>query len=190
MHKIDPALLGFDFDGVIADTAENFLRLACQDYGFCDRDKEEITDFEVEQCLGLEPETVNSIFTAILKDSIATGLQPMPGAIKVLSELAAKTEVTVITARPLAEPVHDWLQSMFARPLLSSIRVVAMGDHDDKARHIAALGLDYFIDDRVETCIQLSETEIQPIVFHQPWNRNRHQLPMVHSWQEIKELCL
>ncbi len=27
--------LGFDFDGVIADTAEAFIRLICTDYNYC-----------------------------------------------------------------------------------------------------------------------------------------------------------
>ena len=191
MNKINPAHLGFDFDGVIADTAESFLRLACRDYGLCGLRKEEITNFEVDQCLEeIDMEIVNSIFMDILHDSIATGLQPMPGAVEVISELTEQAEVTVITARPLAEPVHDWLESMFPTPARSAIRVVAMGDHDDKHRHIAAQGLRYFIDDRAETCVQLSKTDIQPIVFNQPWNHDRHQLPIVHSWQEIRELCL
>ncbi len=188
--KIAPGLLGFDFDGVIADTAETFIRLACEEYELCGICPEDITNFEVEQCLDIAPEIVNDIFTRVLLDSVATGLKPMPGAVEVIGEMADKAHITVVTARPVADPVHDWLQSVFPKSTLPAIRVVAMGAHDDKSRHIHKQGLQYFIDDRAETCVQLNTTGIQPIVFSQPWNENRHRLPVVNSWEEIRALCL
>jgi len=187
---IDPAVLGFDFDGVIADTAETFLRLACEKYELCGISQEEITDFDVEQCIDIPEEVVTEIFRDILVDSVGTGLKPMPGAIEVLAELTENTTITVVTARPLSAPVHDWLEHVLPEATLPKIRVVAMGAHDDKPRHIHEQGLRYFIDDRAETCIQLSRNGIHPIVFSQPWNRNRHQLQAVHSWHEIRMLCL
>jgi hypothetical protein len=188
--KIDPTLLGFDFDGVIADTAEAFLRLACEDYGLCDLTSADIVNFEVEQCLGLERAEADAIFTKILLDSIGTGLQPMTGAVEVLGELAEHGPVSVITARTLAEPVHDWFADFFPASTCKAIKVVAMADHDGKAQHIHEQGLRFFIDDRAETCVQLSKAGIQPFVFHQPWNHNRHQLPSVSSWRDIRELIL
>ena len=188
--KIDPGLLGFDFDGVIADTAETFLRLACEEYDLCGFQKQDITNFAVEQCLDVDLETVNAIFTQVLVDSIGTGLKPMPDAVEVLGELSESAEVTVVTARPYAAPVHDWLGHFFPASTLPRIRVVAMGAHDEKSRHIHDRELGYFIDDRAETCVQLKEAGINSIVFAQPWNKNRHQLPVVHSWQEIRALCL
>ena len=189
-EKINPGLLGFDFDGVIADTAETFLRLACEEYNLCDIRLEDITHFDVEQCLNVNPEIINTIFMRVLKDSIGTGLQPMPGAVDVLCELADMAVVTVVTARPYSGPVHDWLKTMLPKSTLPKIRVVAMGAHDDKSRHVHKQGLQYFIDDRAETCVQLTETGINSIVFSQPWNQDRHQLPTVNSWQEIRALCL
>jgi 5'(3')-deoxyribonucleotidase len=189
-EKIDPGLLGFDFDGVIADTAETFIRLACEKYDLCGIRKEDITSFEVEQCLDMNQDIVNDIFTMVLLDSVGTGLKPMADAVEVIGELSETTEVTVVTARPVADPVHDWLESVFPKSTLPAIRVVAMGAHDDKSRHIHDQGLRYFIDDRAETCVQLDRDGIQPIVFSQPWNKNRHRLPVVNSWEEIRALCL
>ncbi len=190
LENIDPGLLGFDFDGVIADTAETFIRLACEEYDLCGISKEDITDFEVEQCLDVDRQTVDAIFNMVLLDSVGTGLQPIAGAVEVLGELTERTEVTVVTARSCAAPVHDWLESIFPGSTLPRIKVVAMGVHDEKSEHIHAHGLRYFIDDRAETCVQLSREGIQPIVFSQPWNENRHQLPVVNCWQEIRALCL
>jgi 5'(3')-deoxyribonucleotidase len=188
---INPGLLGFDFDGVIADTAENFIRLACEEYGLCGISRKDITNFEVEQCLDMPKETAHAIFTSVQRDSIGTGLKPMPGAVEVIGELTEKHPVTVITARSLSTPVHDWLAHIFPPSTLPRIKIIAMGAHDKKSHHIHKQHLKYFIDDRAETCVQLSKCDgIDPIVFAQPWNENRHQLPVVRSWQDIKSLCL
>jgi hypothetical protein len=188
--KIDPAEIGFDFDGVIADTVEAFIRIACEQYAHCGICLEDITHFSVEQCLDMEAGIAESIFLQILNDSVGSGLLPMPGAVEVLGELTSHGQVTIITARPEAEPVHHWLQTVFPDPVWSSIRVVAMGDHDDKARHIKKLGLSFFVDDRAETCLQLRSAGIHAIVFAQPWNRDRHHLPTVRTWAEIRTLCV
>ncbi len=188
--KITPELLGFDFDGVIADTAESFIRLACEEHGHCGISREDITNFDVEQCLDMPKETAHAIFTSVQLDSIGAGLKPMPGAVEVLGDITEKTVVTVITARTHAAPVHDWLAHIFPPTTLPRIRVIAMGAHDEKGHHIKKQQLQYFIDDRAETCVCLSQSGINPIVFSQPWNENRHQLPMVHSWEDIRSLCL
>lgn len=188
--KIDPALLGFDFDGVIADTAEIFLRLACEDYGIRDLRREDIVNFEVEHCLSLNRTQADAIFTKILLDSVGTGLQPMKDSVEVLGELTELSTISVITARSFAAPVHDWFAAFFPAATCKAIKVIAMGAHDEKPRHIHEQGLQFFIDDRAETCVQLSKTGIQPFVFNQPWNHNRHQLPSVSSWQDIRDLML
>lgn len=186
---INPNLLGFDFDGVIADTAEAFLRLACEEYGRCDIRLNDITDFTVEECLDMDPQSIQAIFTSILLDSIGTGLQPMAGAVEVLGQIAEKSTVTVVTARPKRQPVVDWLNSVLPPSTAKAVQVVAMGAHDDKPRHITKLGLQYFIDDRAETCNQIDAAGIGSIVFHQPWNHGRHNLPTVESWDAIGKLC-
>lgn len=188
-NKIDPSRLGFDFDGVVADTAEAFIRLCCEEYGYCSFRLEDITDFEVERCLDVEPAVVQAVFTRILLNSVKTGLKPMPGAVQVLKELAAQGTVTVVTARPHPEPVMEWLDSVLPSPVGGNIQVVAMGAHDDKPRYIREQGLECFIDDRAETCLQLNQAGIQPIVFSQPWNYGRHSFPSVRTWEEVRALC-
>jgi uncharacterized HAD superfamily protein len=188
--KINPAELGFDFDGVIADTAEAFIRLACDRYSLCDITTEDITSFNVEECLNISPEIVQSIFLDVLLDSIGTGLKPMDGSMEVLSDLTRQTKVTIITARPEPAPVHAWLESMLPQDVCTRIHVIAMGAHDNKVQHIKNTGLTYFIDDRAETCTQLDSEGIGAIVFNHPWNRRRHNLPSVSNWQEIRALCL
>jgi uncharacterized HAD superfamily protein len=188
--KIDPGRLGLDFDGVIADTAEVFVRLACDKYKHCDFGIDDITDFEVERCLNMQPDLVKSIFTEIMLDSVGTGLRPMPGAVEVLGELSELAPITVITARPEPTPVREWLAIFFPRSTCIRIRVIAMGAHDDKIRHLHTHNLDHFIDDRAETCVRIADTGRDAFVFDHPWNRGRHSLPTVHNWQEIRNLCM
>jgi len=180
--------IGFDLDGVIADTGEAFIRLACEEFDYCSFRLEDITSFQVENCLSIPTDKVEQIFHAILTDSLGTGVLPFPGAVDVITGMAAQAPVTIITARPLEKPVSDWLDHFFSSATCKQIKLVAMGDHDDKARYIKDHNLNYFVDDRVETCLQLAKTKITPIVFNQPWNHDKHTLHSVSNWQEIQEL--
>ncbi len=182
-HKI-----GFDFDGVIADTAEAFIRLACKNYNYCTFSQEDITNFELENCIGIPRDNIEAIFNDILLDSLTTGLQPMEGAVETLCQITEESQVTIITARPIHQPVFDWLDHFFPAPAVEKICIVATGDHNDKVRHIQQHGIEYFVDDRAETCMQLASEGITPFVFSQPWNQGRHNLQTVANWKEVNEL--
>ena len=43
--KIKSHEIGFDLDGVIAETGETFLRLACEEFGHCSFSLEDIKDW-------------------------------------------------------------------------------------------------------------------------------------------------
>jgi uncharacterized HAD superfamily protein len=180
--------IGFDLDGVIADTAESFLRIACSKYGYCSFTREDITNFELENCIPIPRQLVEQIFTEILTDSLATGLQPMEGAVETLTFLAESSPITIITARPILQPVLDWIDVFFPAKTRDATQVIATGDHNDKIRYIHEHGLKYFVDDRAETCMQLADANIIPLVFSQPWNQNRHNLQSVENWADVREL--
>jgi uncharacterized HAD superfamily protein len=183
---IAPAHIGFDFDGVIADIGEAFVRLACTRYG-CDLELDKISSFQVDECIDLPREAIEAIFDDILRDSIGTGLRPIEGAIEALKRLGGHAPVTIITARPRVEPVRDWLEHHFDRHRCN-ITLISSGRHDDKEQFIRQHNIVYFIDDRVETCIMLAESGLKPMVFTQPWNRGQHNLPAVNTWAEIIDL--
>ncbi|SDO74769.1 5' nucleotidase, NT5C type [Desulforhopalus singaporensis] len=187
-RKIKVSEIGFDFDGVIADTAEAFIRLSCEDYGYCDFTRKDITNFELENCVNMPMEIVERIFTQILEDSLGANLQPMAGALRALDRLTAGGQVTIITARSRTEPVIDWLTHHCKADTANRITVVATGDHDDKVRHVKARRITYFVDDRAATCNQLAKAGIVPIVFTQPWNAGKHALYAVDGWEELLDL--
>ena len=186
--KISPHEIGFDFDGVIADTTTTFIEIACGKYNYCSFTMDDITSFQVEECLPMPVNVVNRIFLEILEDSLAVGLKPLPGAVEVLSDMAQCGPVTVITARHIKQPLIDWFDNYFSPRSRKAIKLVVMGDHDDKLRYIQEHNLRFFVDDRAETCQQLAATSVSPLVFSQPWNRNRHNLPTVSNWQEIRAM--
>jgi uncharacterized protein len=187
-QQIHPNEIGFDLDGVIADTATAFLRIACEQHNYCSFTLEDITSFELEGCIDMPVDLVDSIFNDIMTDSLATGLQPMHGAMEVLSELAEHNPITIITARHLRQPVVDWLERYYPHNVDNHFNLIATSDHDDKLRYIQDRKLKYFIDDRAETCKVLAESNITPLVYSHPWNRNGHSLEIVHNWQEIRDL--
>jgi len=187
--KIHPRQIGFDIDGVVADTVEAFIRLARRDYGIESLTPADITEFEVEKCLDLQPTIIQEIFAALLVDPLAAALKPLPDAVAVLTEFARLAPLTFITARPQKPPIAAWLTDILGQDIFADARLIAMGDHDNKAAFIKKMGLDYFVDDRAQTCVRLDQEGITPMVFSQPWNRGRHRLRTVNNWREIRQLC-
>lgn len=187
--EIDPELIGFDIDGVVADTMEAFIRLARDNYGVDTIRPEDITCYMVEECLDVDPAMVADIFENLLEEPLSAGLKPMAGALPVLKELAAKAPLTFVTARPRELPIAQWLKTLLGDDIFAQTRLVAMGEHDGKTDHIRKLGIRYFVDDRLQTCLMLSRQGITPIVYRQPWNDVDHGLAAVSGWDDIRALC-
>lgn len=183
---IEPDRIGFDIDCVVADTMEAFIRLARNDYGITIQ-PDDITTYEVEKCLAVDPRIIGEIFCRLLESPVENGLQPMAGAVDVLTALSGLAPLTFITARPVREPIDRWLAQVLPAPVYNRSRLVAMGNHDGKAAYINKLGLRYFIDDRLATCVELAGAGFFPIVFDQPWNRGNHGFAAVASWSGIKK---
>lgn len=189
MNKINPALIGFDIDGVVADTGGAFIRIANEEYGINSISLDDITSFEVIDCLDVDQGIIEEIFIRLLDDPLTAGLQPMEDAIPVLHRFADEAPLTFITARPHEKPIARWLKHYLQPATFEKIRLVAMGVHDNKTAYIKELGLKYFVDDRLQTCKMLANEGITPLVYNQPWNKNGHDLPTVNDWQAIHSLC-
>ena len=78
MNKIDPGLIGFDIDGVVADTGRAFIRIAGEEYGLHNISLDDITSFEVMDCLDVSRNIVEKIFTRLLDDPLDAGLTLYP----------------------------------------------------------------------------------------------------------------
>ena len=190
MEKINPAHIGFDIDGVVADTGRAFLRIASREYGLHSISLNDITDFAVEDCLNVDREIIEAIFTRLHDEPLSSGIQPMKDAMGVLHKLAEQAPLTFITARPGRKPIDQWLKHYLDPAAYGKMRLVAMGVHDNKTPYVKELGLRYFVDDRLQTCQKLAQEGITPLVYNQPWNMNGHNMRKVSGWQDIRALCL
>lgn len=190
MNRIDPAHIGFDIDGVVADTGGAFIRIAREEYGLHSISLQDITFYEVVDCLhDVDRKIIDDIFTRLHDEPLSAGIQPMEGAIPVLHRFARYAPLTFVTARPENNPIDGWLKHFLEPEVYNEMRLVAMGVHDNKTPYIKDLGLKYFVDDRLQTCQKLALEGITPLVYNQPWNNNGHNLQTVDNWQDIHALC-
>jgi uncharacterized protein len=186
--KINPATLAFDIDGVIADTMTLFLEIARDEFDIHDIHYRDITCYNLEDCIDIEPETIDRIVTRVLDGDFAAALKPIPGAPEVLTRLARYSDpILCVTARPQAERVREWIRGIL--PLASAaVAVVATGSFEAKTDVLIQRKVTHFVEDRLETCFNLSAAGISPIVFIQPWNREPHPFLEVSSWEELSNL--
>jgi len=188
LDPILPSEIGFDIDGVVADTMKAFIRVAKEEFGINYISKEQITSYWIEECLPIPLDIIETIINRLLADPFGIELEPLPGAREVLVRLAAHGRLTFVTARPAKEPIEAWLFSLLSDVPRGDIRVIATGQHSAKARVLEELKLKYFIEDHLETCQDLHKRGIRTIVFDQPWNRGHTPFLRIRSWKALSDI--
>ena len=185
---IDPTQLAFDIDGVIADTMTLFLEIVRDEFNVDGIRYEDITRYNLADCLNLDLEIINGAVARILDGNHRADLKPIHGAHEVLSRIARHySPIVFVTARPYIGPIGDWLVNVMAlNP--ATYDVVATGTHDGKAEILLQRGISCFVDDRLETCYALRDAGILPVLFKQPWNRESHPFVEVGNWAELDAL--
>lgn len=189
---IDPCRLAFDIDGVVADTMAVFVRLAHEKYGLTGLSKQDMTCYNLYECLQLEREIIDDLIRLTLDDRHTKEIPPVPGAPEVLMELADTAPLRFVTARIRPESITEWLFTVLPGVLHDRITVIASGAPETKPHILSALDIRYFLEDRIETCRHLKDVGIEPLLFDQPWNRNQHAdgFVRVQNWMQLKEWVL
>lgn len=186
--RIDPDSLAFDIDGVVADTMHLFLDIAREEFGVFHVRYEDITSYNLLECLDMEPPVIEAVAEKIMNGGYKPILKPISGAVSVLTRLGQNHgPVLFVTARPYPGPIADWLQTTL-RIGSERYEIVTTGSFDAKAEILNERGIRFFIEDRLETCFQLAENGIVPIVFRQPWNREPHPFSEAGSWGELQSM--
>jgi len=181
--------VAFDIDGVVADIMTTFLNLARERYGCGHHLRyEHITTFYLEECLDLEPRIIDALIRELIDRPHELPIEPFPHAVPVLSRLARETPLLFVTARDRAAPIQIWLRRTLDPVPPEAIRVLATGDPDTKLHYLKDHHIEYFVEDRLETCWPLAEAGITPILFAQPWNRHPHPFPEVQGWPDLARL--
>jgi uncharacterized protein len=185
---IDPAAIGFDVDGVIADTMALFLEIARDEFDVRGVRYEDITCYNLVDCVDMDPQIVDRILLRILDGSYTHTLRPLPGASGVLGKLARRVDtLLLVTARPQVGPVAAWIGALLGEAA-AAVQIVATGSFEAKTEVLLARGVTHFVEDRLETCLSLAEAGIHPVLFAQPWNRRPHPFMEVSSWGELDQL--
>jgi 5'(3')-deoxyribonucleotidase len=187
-NMIDPAAVAFDVDGVIADTMALFIDIARDEYAINGIRYEDMTCYMLEECLDIDPDIINAILDQILNGNYSGSLQPIAGAGGVLARIARyRRPLLFVTARPYADTIRDWLHEIVPVDP-DAVQVEATGTFEGKTAVLLNNGIRYFIEDRLETCFQLKDVGIEPIVYSQPWNRRQHPFIEVQNWCELEDL--
>ena len=188
LKKIDPACLAFDIDGVVADIMTLFIDIARTRFGIDDIAYNDITRYNLEECLSIDDEIIGMVIDDILTGNHAALLKPVSGAGEVLSRInQQQSPILFVTARPSPGLLLSWMEDELLLPAPCA-RIVATGSFEAKADELKQRDISVFVDDRLETCFDLAQAGITPILFKQPWNREKHPFMEVGSWQELESL--
>ncbi len=186
--KIEPSVVAFDIDGVVADTMRLFLSIARSEYGINSVRYEDIVDYDLRTCLDLDEGVMTEILIRIMSGDFSVPLSPIVDAPRILNRLNRHHRPTLfVTARPEEGPITGWLCEHIGVPP-DAIQVVATGSFEGKQEVLKSNNIECFVEDRLETCFLLAEAGVSPIVFRQPWNRKPHPFREVGSWREIESM--
>ncbi len=187
-ERIAPDKIAFDIDGVVADIMTTFIELAREHYDLHHLRYEDMVEFDLAKCFAIEERIIWEILDHLLVRPHELPIAPLPEAVDVLTRLAREGPLLFVTARDRGRPIRQWLTQNLTSVPEASLRVIATGDPDGKLDYLLAHGIEYFVEDRLETCFQLARHGITPIVYDQPWNRRRHPFPVVSGWPDISRL--
>lgn len=189
---INPAELAFDIDGVVADTMALFVTLGRERYGLTHLTKDHLSCYNLYKCLDLDKELLDELICLTLDDEHTAVIPPMPGAPEVLTELAAYGPLRFVTARIWPESIIRWLHATLPDVPPDRIQVIATGAPEAKVNILRDLQVNYFLEDRLETCRLLARDGFSPLLFDQPWNRvpEDEGFPRLENWGEVRQLVL
>lgn len=184
---IDPKQLAFDIDGVLANTMQLFLDILKEVYGVNHIVYEDINQYNLEACLDLDPEIISGATGRIIDGNYPCRLQPFTGAVRVLKRLYAFGPIRLVTARPHPGPIRGWIDRHLA-PDRFRVDITTTGRFDTKHEVLKADRIQWFVEDRLDTCFLLKANNIEPVVFVQPWNRQPHPFVEVENWDQLEKL--
>jgi uncharacterized protein len=188
-NTINPQSIAFDIDGVFIDVMSLFIEIAEKDYNIRNIKLEDITGYMLEECLNIDAELVNEIIDKIIDHKHDYEIQAIDSSAEILRKIAATSgEILFITARPRIGHIKEWIADQLYPFDADKIEIVATGSFEAKAEVLISKNKKYFLEDRLETCFDLYQAGISPILYKQPWNRKSHSFIEVASWRELDSL--
>ncbi len=188
-----------DMDDVLCETARGCLEIVERLFGKR-VDYEQLTDFDLGNSCELSAEETAALYYIVHHPDELLKLQPVDGAISVLSQwIAAGFEIAIVTGRPPAtyEPSLDWLAreqvpyhsftvvDKYRRFTTEKTIAVSLSE-------LAARQFVFAVEDSATMARYLAEEMKVPVkLFDRPWNRTAVEHPKItrhNHWFEIAEL--
>ena len=186
---LDPQRIGFDIDGVLANTMQLFLDILLDVYSIDHISLSDITSYELELCLDIDPGIISAANQSIIDGDYPGRLAPMEGAATVLKRLSGYGPIRLVTARPYPGPIGAWMEEMLPPdPDRYPVQITTTGGFESKVDVLKTEKIAYFVEDRLETCFLLQNHDITPILYAQPWNRRPHPFQEVANWEQLERL--
>lgn len=182
--KSDTHKIGFDFDGVIADTTTLKQRLAKELYGVS-IPEDKCKEYMVLKENYLNKEQYRALMALVCGDpEIGIQASEIPGSIATIRVLQQRgDQIKIVTSRSGAEVdvIHAWLAE---RGL--SLECESVGYGNDKVA--AVEGFDVYVDDDLPKLLPLIGRIPVLILFSQPHNKLvtvPDAITRVYSWDEL-----
>ncbi len=164
-----------------------FLDILREVYGVNHIAYEDITQYQLEDCLDLDPEIISGATDRIIDGNYPCRLVAYDGVDRLLSRLHAFGPIRLVTARPYLGPIRQWISNILP-PEEYQVDITATGSYDAKVEVLKAHNINCFVEDRLETCFLLERHHITPVVYAQPWNRRPHPFIEVSNWNQLESL--
>lgn len=176
------SLIGFDFDAVIARTDLVLCYLLSLQVGRV-VSPESITMYELQDCLPeLSDEQVRNCIDQLVSTEHTFNMPPYPGAMDFLKWYGKRNRIVIITNRPNLEPVDTYLNHNLDSYTYDKVDLYY---EIEKGRTAKALGIKYFIEDKIQNIVNLANHGIIPIVFKQNWNKD-----VISQRSNLSDLCI
>jgi 5' nucleotidase, deoxy (Pyrimidine), cytosolic type C protein (NT5C) len=170
--------IGVDCDNVVAATEARIRDMIRERYGLS-LSRDDLTQFNYRTPLLGESE-----IAAVLLDFHTTrccDVGTVPGVVACLRSLCEVADVDIVTSRPRYsdQATARWLIGI---GLTGLNRVIFTDTKEDLAWRYFA-----FVDDRLETAVNMAKLGVHSLLFDYPWNRTDstwHRLHRVRCWDQ------
>lgn len=168
-----------DCDGVLADFVGGFLK-TLRDIDGVPRTHEDVTQYAIEEALGLTPETTASVHAQISQRGWCLGLQPIIGALEGVKALReAGHDLVVVTAPWPKHETWHWERLRWLEELGFEEKSVVFTKRKELVTG------DLLLEDNpkiLNRWMQSHANQRTGILFDQPYNRHVHLMPRMFGW--------
>jgi len=179
-----------DLDAIVADSLKKWLALYNKDYDD-NLTVAGVTEYDISKAV--KPEACKTIYDYIRRHDFFDNLEPIEGAIKVLSRLRDDGHNVVILSAPASNPLSAAKKITWAQEHLKVKRQQVMLGH---LKHLVKG--DVFIDDSPDNIVsyRMAWPDAHVLTIEYPYNREVHELVNLmasdyentkQAWQQIDE---